>query len=143
MHPFFACNFFASKSFNSFEISVKFCVVLIPLLKFCEEKVFRSYYHFFETFLKPNSQETARNFEKRVSQKCLKRITFYPYIPVKPYHFITKIIIAVPYFTDYTKSPEATFSQRENVLLVPPWELVVQPGILPGLVLALRRWSWP
>jgi hypothetical protein len=49
-----------------FKISVKFCVVLISLLNFYEEKVFRSYLHFYET-LKPNSQELAQNFEK----KCL------------------------------------------------------------------------
>jgi hypothetical protein len=48
---------------NCFEISVKFCVVLIPIFKLCELKVFRAYLHFFET-LKPNSQETAQNFEK-------------------------------------------------------------------------------
>ncbi len=43
---------------NSYEISIKLCIKLIPILKFCEEKVFRSYQHFFET-LKPNS--IARN----------------------------------------------------------------------------------
>ncbi len=37
--------------------------------------------HFFET-LKPNSQETAQNFEKSVLQKCLI-ITFYTYILVQ------------------------------------------------------------
>jgi hypothetical protein len=47
-----------------------------------------SYKHFFET-LKPDSQETAQNFEKRVLQKCL-RITFYTYIPVNPFHFLKK-----------------------------------------------------
>ncbi len=50
---------------NCFEISVKFCVVLIPI------------FALFET-LKPNSQGTAQNFEKRVLQKCLI-ITFYTY----------------------------------------------------------------
>ncbi len=58
----------------------------MPIFKFCEEKVFRSYKHFFET-LKPNSQETAQNFEKLVLQKCL-RIAFYTYIPVNLYSFL-------------------------------------------------------
>jgi hypothetical protein len=31
----------------------------------------------------------ARNFEKRVLQKCL-RITFYTYKPVNPFHFLKK-----------------------------------------------------
>ncbi len=39
--------------------------------------------------LKPNSQETAQNFEKGVLQKFL-RITFYTYVLVNPYHFIKK-----------------------------------------------------
>jgi hypothetical protein len=43
---------------------------------------------FFKT-LKPNSQETAQNFEKGVLQKFL-RIAFYTYIPVNPYHFLKK-----------------------------------------------------
>ena len=47
-----------------------------------------SYQHFFET-LKPDSQETAKNFEKRVLQKCL-RITFCTYKPVNPFHFLKK-----------------------------------------------------
>ena len=47
-----------------------------------------SYQHFFQT-LKPDSQETAQNFEKRVLQKCL-RITFYTYKPVNPFHFLKK-----------------------------------------------------
>jgi hypothetical protein len=68
---------------------------------------------------------------------------FTPIYNSEPLSFSLKNrIIAVPYFTVYAKSPEATFSQRENVLLVPPWELVVQPAILPGLVLALWRGSW-
>jgi hypothetical protein len=50
---------------NSFEINIRFCVVLIPIFKLCEEKVFRSYKNLFET-LKPDSQETAQNFEKLV-----------------------------------------------------------------------------
>ncbi len=33
----------------------------IPIIKFCEEKVLRSYWQFFET-LKPYSQETAPKF---------------------------------------------------------------------------------
>ncbi len=61
---------------------------MIPKFKFCEEKVFRSYKHFFET-LKPYSQETAQNIEKHVLQKCL-RIAFYTYIPVNLYHFLEK-----------------------------------------------------
>jgi hypothetical protein len=36
---------------------------------FFEEKVFRSYQHFYKT-LKPNLQGTAKNFEKRILQKC-------------------------------------------------------------------------
>ncbi len=47
-----------------------------------------SYKYFFETF-KPDSQETAQNFEKPVLQKCL-RITFYTYKPVNPFHFLKK-----------------------------------------------------
>jgi hypothetical protein len=43
---------------------------------------------FFET-LKPNSQETAQNFEKHVLLKCL-RIAFYTYIPVNRYNFLKK-----------------------------------------------------
>ncbi len=65
---------------NRFEISEKFCVVLITILRFCEEKVFRSYLHFFEPS-QPNSQETAQKLEKCVLQQCL-RITFYTYIQV-------------------------------------------------------------
>ncbi len=60
------------------KIIIKFCVVLIPIFKFCEEKVFRSYQHFFET-LKPNKKEMTQNFENRVLLKCL-RITFYTFI---------------------------------------------------------------
>jgi hypothetical protein len=71
---------------------------LIPIFKFCEEKVFRSYLHFFET-LKPYSQETAQHFEKHVLQKCL-RMAFYTYIPVNLYNILKNIIIAVPYWTD-------------------------------------------
>jgi hypothetical protein len=56
-----------------------------------------SYQHFFET-LKPDSQETAQNFEKRVLQKIL-RITFYTYKPMNPFHFLKIIKIAVPYCT--------------------------------------------
>jgi hypothetical protein len=47
-----------------------------------------SYYHFFES-LKPDSQETAQNFEKRILLKCL-RITFYTYKPMNPFHFLKK-----------------------------------------------------
>jgi hypothetical protein len=47
-----------------------------------------SYKHFFET-LKPDSQETAKKFEKRVLQKCL-RITFYAYKTVNPFYFLKK-----------------------------------------------------
>jgi hypothetical protein len=61
---------------------------LIPIFKFCKEKVFMSYQHFFET-LKPDSQETAQHFEKSVLQKCL-RITFYTYKPMNPFHFQQK-----------------------------------------------------
>ncbi len=39
--------------------------------------------------LKPNSQETAQNFEKSCLQKYL-RITFYTYVPKNHYHFIFK-----------------------------------------------------
>jgi hypothetical protein len=39
--------------------------------------------------LKLDLQETAQNFEKRVLQKCF-RVTFYTYIPVKPFHFLKK-----------------------------------------------------
>jgi hypothetical protein len=39
--------------------------------------------------LKPYSQETAKNFEKRVLQKGL-RIAFYIYIPVNLHHFLKK-----------------------------------------------------
>ncbi len=39
--------------------------------------------------LKPDSQEMAQNFEKRVLQKCL-RITFYTYNPVNPFNFLKK-----------------------------------------------------
>ncbi len=73
---------------NSFEISVKFWVFWIPIFKFCEYKVFRSYQHFFET-LKPYPQETAQNFEKRFLQKGL-RIAFYTYIPVNLHHILKK-----------------------------------------------------
>jgi hypothetical protein len=47
-----------------------------------------SYWHFLKT-LKPDSQETAQNFEKRVLQKCL-RITFYTYKPMNPFLFLKK-----------------------------------------------------
>ncbi len=47
-----------------------------------------SFQHIFET-LKPNSQETAQNFEKRVLQKCLRH-TFYTQKPVNPFHFLKK-----------------------------------------------------
>jgi hypothetical protein len=44
---FFAYNFFCKKIFRlfliGFEISIKFCVVLKPFFKLCEEKVFRSH----------------------------------------------------------------------------------------------------
>jgi len=47
LHTSFASNFFVSKIFciflNRFQIGIKFWVVLIPIFKFCEEKVFRSY----------------------------------------------------------------------------------------------------
>jgi hypothetical protein len=48
-----------------------------------------SYQHFFET-LKPKSQESAQHFEKRVLQSVYKcrRITFYTYKPVNPFHFL-------------------------------------------------------
>lgn len=39
--------------------------------------------------MKPNSQATAQNFEKRILQKCL-RIHFCTYISVNPLHFIKK-----------------------------------------------------
>ncbi len=48
-----------------------------------------SYQRFFET-LKPDSQETAQNFEKRILQKCLFTFTFYTYKPVNPFHFLKK-----------------------------------------------------
>jgi hypothetical protein len=67
---------------NSFETSVKFCVVLVPLFKFCEDKVFR----FISTFLK--RQETAQNFEKNVLQICLRNTTFYTYLHLNPYDFL-------------------------------------------------------
>jgi hypothetical protein len=57
---------------------------LIPIFKFCKEKVFMS----FET-LKPDSQEMAQNVEKRILQKCF-RITFYTYKPVNPFHYLKK-----------------------------------------------------
>jgi hypothetical protein len=87
--PFLAITFLLANFhifLNSFEISTKFCVVLILIFKFCKEKVFISYKHFFET-LKPDSQETAKNFEKRVLQQCL-RITFDAYKTVNPFHFL-------------------------------------------------------
>jgi hypothetical protein len=59
----------------------------MPKLKFCEEKVFRSVLASFFEILKPNSQETAQNVEKRILEKCL-RINFYAYIPVNPYDFL-------------------------------------------------------
>ncbi len=46
LHTSVFYNFFVSKFLallNSFEISVKFCVVLIPIFKFCGDKVFRYY----------------------------------------------------------------------------------------------------
>jgi|LakMenEpi03Aug12_release.lakeMendotaPanAssembly.Ray.scaffolds.fasta_scaffold2912625_1 hypothetical protein len=46
---------------SSFEIIVKFCVVLVPVFKSCEDKVFR----YIGTFLSP-IRKTAQNFEKRV-----------------------------------------------------------------------------
>ena len=47
--------------------------------------------------LKPYSQETAQNFEKRVLQKGL-RLAFYTYIPVNVnlHHFLKNTIITVP-----------------------------------------------
>ncbi len=65
---FLAINFLLANIYvflNSFEFSIKLCNVLIPIFKFCKEKVFMSYQHFFET-LKPDSQETAQDFEKRI-----------------------------------------------------------------------------
>ncbi len=47
--------------------------------------------------LKPNSQETAQNFETRILLKCL-RIAFYSYIPANPYHFISLYLILHIYF---------------------------------------------
>jgi hypothetical protein len=61
-----------------------------------------SYWHFFETLhVKPDSQETAQNFEKRILQKCL-RITFSIYKPVKPFHFLKKTLKSL-YPTDTTE----------------------------------------
>jgi hypothetical protein len=67
-------TFFATR----FENSVKFWVVLIPIFKFYEEKVFMSYFHFSET-LKPNLQETTQNCEKH----CYKvlELLFTPIYP--------------------------------------------------------------
>jgi hypothetical protein len=60
------------------------------ILHFFETRIqiFRLYKPFFKA-LKPNSQETAQNFEKGVLQKFL-RITFYTYIPMNPHHFLKK-----------------------------------------------------
>ncbi len=55
-----------------------------PYSNFVKKKL----YYIFET-LKPNSQEMAKNFEKRILQ-MFHRITFFTYIPVNPYHFIKK-----------------------------------------------------
>jgi hypothetical protein len=44
---------------------------------------------FLKLYIKPDSQETAQNFEKRVLQKCL-RITVYTYKPVNPFNFLKK-----------------------------------------------------
>jgi hypothetical protein len=55
---------------NNFKVNVNFWVVLIPIFKFCEEKVSWSYWHFFET-LRPTSKETAQNFEINILQKLL------------------------------------------------------------------------
>ncbi len=57
-------------------------------IQILQRKSFYVILAFFET-LKPDSQETAQNFEKRVLQKCL-RITFYTYKPVNPFNFIKK-----------------------------------------------------
>ncbi len=51
-----------------------------PIFKFCDEKVFRSYKHFFE-ILKPYSQEKAQNIEKHVFKKCLRLAFFAPIYP--------------------------------------------------------------
>jgi hypothetical protein len=64
------------------EYKLQFCTLLLPVtfllanfLHFSQQ--FRNQRNF-ET-LKPYSQETAQNFEKRVLQKCL-RIAFYTFI---------------------------------------------------------------
>ncbi len=56
------------------------------ILRCFEIKSFHVILALFET-LKPDSQETAQHFEKRVLQKCC-RITFYTYKPVNPFHFL-------------------------------------------------------
>jgi hypothetical protein len=53
-----------------------------------KKKILGNISTFFET-LKPYSQETAQNFEKRVLQKCL-RIAFYTYITMNLHHFLKK-----------------------------------------------------
>ncbi len=59
----FANNFFGTffkHFFNGFEISVKFCIFLIPFKIFSKkQKFFSSYWYFFQT-LKPNAQEMAQ-----------------------------------------------------------------------------------
>ncbi len=50
----------------------------IPIFKFGEYKVFRSYKHFFKA-LKPNSQETAQNFEKGVLHSFLEFLFIHMY----------------------------------------------------------------
>jgi hypothetical protein len=73
-----------------------------------------SYKHFFE-HLKPDSQETDQNFEKRVLQKCL-RITFYIYKPVNPLHFLKKHQnrCTLLYIQNLGKEPPSTKCLAEN-----------------------------
>ncbi len=89
---FFAYNFFVSKFlqfYNSFEISIKFCVVLIPLFKFCK----KSFWVMLALFWNFKSQ-CARNgsqFWKCVLQKCLRiTILFTPIYPWTPISFLKK-----------------------------------------------------
>ncbi len=72
LSTFLLINLFFRIFLNRFELRRKVCVILIPICKIRDEKVFRSHNHFLKTF-QPNSQETAKNIEKRFLQKCLRQ----------------------------------------------------------------------
>jgi hypothetical protein len=57
----------------------------MPIGKFCEEKLLGHISTYFFGTLKPNSQETAENFEKPVLKVSQNYFLHLRYIPVNPY----------------------------------------------------------